>query len=83
MKTHDVERLAWRPVKLCGECTKLLMHSWIKRTTCPFDPKPACKHCPSHCYHPEYRRQIRRVMRDSGRRLVLHGRLDYLIKLLY
>lgn len=82
-KNLDVEKLVRAPLELCPECTKLLLHSWVKRQTCPFDPKPACKHCPSHCYHPRYRSQIRRVMRDSGRRLVLHGRLDYLLKLLF
>lgn len=72
-----------RPVRLCPECSKLLTHAWVKRATCPFDPKPACKHCPSHCYHPTYREQIRKVMRESGKRIVLRGRLDYLYKLLF
>jgi hypothetical protein len=47
------------------------------------DPKPACKHCPSHCYHPDYRKRIREVMRYSGRNMVLGGRLDYLYHLLF
>ncbi len=79
----DVEKVVGGPLELCPECTKLLLHSWVKRQTCPYDPKPACKHCPSHCYHPRYRSQIRQVMRDSGRRLLLRGRLDYLFKLLF
>ena len=83
MKTHDVEAITGRRVSLCTECTKLLMHSFVKRTSCPFDPKPACKHCPSHCYHPDYRRRIREVMKYSGRRLVLTGRVDYLYHLLF
>jgi len=41
-----------------------------------------CKHCPEHCYAPRYRAQIREVMRYSGPRLVLRGRLDYLWHLL-
>jgi len=68
---------------LCPECTRLLAHAWTKRSTCPLHPKPACKHCPTHCYHPTYRKQISRVMRESGKRLVLHGRLDYIFKLLF
>ncbi len=72
-----------RPLILCPECSKLLAHAWVKRTTCPFNPKPACKHCPTHCYHPTYRAQIRKVMRESGKRIVLRGRLDYLFKLLF
>jgi len=77
------EHLTSRALVLCPECTKLLKHAWVKRATCPLDPKPACKHCPSHCYHATYRARIREVMRDSGKRLVLRGRLDYLIKLLF
>jgi len=83
MKSHDVTRIAGRPVTLCPSCTKLLMHAFVKRTSCPYNPKPACKHCQSHCYHNQYRDQIREVMRYSGKRLVLSGRLDYFFKLLF
>lgn len=82
LKTHDIDAIASSPVLLCADCTKLLMHSFAKRSNCPLEPKPACKHCPEHCYHPDYRARIREVMRYSGRRLVLSGRLDYLFKLL-
>jgi hypothetical protein len=82
LKTHDVEAIAGRPVLLCSSCAKLLAHAFVKRSNCPLDPKPACKHCPRHCYHPAYRQQIREVMKYSGRRLVLSGRLDYLLHLL-
>lgn len=83
MKTHDVQLIAGRPIVLCPECTKLLAHAFIKRTHCPMHPKPACKHCPSHCYHPTYRAQIREVMKYSGKKLLLSGRLDYLFHLLF
>jgi hypothetical protein len=83
MKTHDVQAIAGRAVDLCPECMKLLGHAFIKRTHCPMDPKPACKHCPNHCYHPAYRAQIREVMRFSGRKMFLAGRLDYLFHLLF
>src|SRR5262245_19536861 len=83
MKTHDVEKIARRPILLCPECTKLLIHAFVKRTHCPMDPKPQCKHCPNHCYAPVYRTQIQEVMRFSGRKLFLAGRLDYLFHLLF
>jgi len=83
LKTHDVEAIAGRPISLCAGCTKLLAHAFVKRAHCPMKPKPACKHCPNHCYHPTYRAQIRDVMKYSGRRLVLTGRLDYLFHLLF
>ena len=82
LQTHDVAAIAGRTVTLCDECRRLLAHAFVKRTTCPMEPKPACKRCPSHCYQPEYRQQIREVMKVSGRRLVLRGRVDYLLHLL-
>ncbi len=83
LKTHDVQAITGRPVVLCRDCAKLLAHAFYKRSVCPMNPKPACKHCPNHCYHPAYRARIRQVMKYSGRRLVLTGRLDYLFHLLF
>ena len=83
LKTHNITLIAGRKIELCTECGKLLAHAFIKRTHCPMHPKPACKHCPSHCYHPAYRAQIREVMNYSGRKLLLSGRLDYLFHLLF
>jgi hypothetical protein len=83
LRSHDVKAIVGREISLCPECTKLLTHAFVKRTCCPMNPKPMCKHCPSHCYHPSYRAQIREVMKFSGRTMVLHGRLDYLFHLLF
>ena len=83
LHTHDVRQLAGRSIVLCPECTKLLAHAFVKRSHCPHDPKPMCKHCPNHCYHPTYRAQIRQVMKFSGRKMLLGGRLDYLFHLLF
>ena len=83
LKTLDVGLIAGHSVYLCPECQKLLAHAFTKRMHCPMHPKPACKDCPSHCYHPRYRAQIREVMKYSGRQLVMSGRLDYLFHLLF
>ncbi|MHC4064892.1 MAG: nitrous oxide-stimulated promoter family protein [Planctomycetota bacterium] len=83
IKGFNLGALAERPPVLCGDCTKLLHHALVKRSHCPMEPKPACKHCPSHCYHPRYRAQIREVMKQSGRKLVMSGRLDLLHRLLF
>ena len=83
LKTHDVTELLGSPLRLCTPCQRLLTHAFIKRSMCPLDPKPACKHCPQHCYHPDYRARMREVMKFSGRSLVLSGRLDYLFRLLF
>lgn len=79
----DLDRLAKPGLTLCADCRKLLAHAFVKRSHCPMHPKPACKHCPSHCYHPRYRAAIREVMKFSGRHLVLTGRIDYLAHLLF
>lgn len=83
LKTHDVIDIAGREIHLCQNCTKLLTHAYVKRSHCPMSPKPQCKHCPSHCYAPHYREQIRKVMRYSGKKMLLGGRLDYLFHLLF
>jgi hypothetical protein len=83
LKTYDVEMIAGRPVVLCESCRKLFAHAFVKRSNCPMEPKPACKHCPSHCYHPTYREKIQEVMRFSGRKIMMGGRLDYLYHLLF
>ena len=79
LKTHDVRAICGRTPDLCPSCLKLLAHSFVKRTACPLDPKPKCRKCPAHCFAPPYRARIREVMKYSGRRLVLRGRLDYLL----
>lgn len=64
----------------CDECRDLLLYAVSKRITCPHDPKPSCKKCPTHCYAPEYRAMIRRVMRHSGMRLITRGRFRLIKK---
>ena len=83
LKSHDVAALMGREISLCPDCTKLLCHALVKRSNCPMDPKPQCKHCPNHCYHPTYRKKIQEVMMHSGRKLVMRGRFDYLLHLLF
>jgi hypothetical protein len=83
IKTHDIIEIRGRGVDLCSDCCKLLAHAFVKRTCCPMSPKPWCKHCPKHCYHPLYRQKMREVMRSSGMNLLLRGRLDYLLHFLF
>lgn len=83
IRGFDFDKLKIPRKPLCGACAKLLGHAFVKRAYCPFSPKPACKHCQSHCYQPLYREQIKEVMQFSGKKLVLSGRLDMLFKLLF
>ena len=66
-------------VLLCEDCARLLNHGMAKLMLCPYDPKPACRKCETHCYAPGYRERIREVMRFSGPYLVKRGRLGYLL----
>lgn len=75
-RLHDI--LRDRNLELCAECSKLLNHGIAKLLLCPYDPKPTCKKCETHCYAPDYRRRIREVMRFSGMYLVKRGRVDLL-----
>ena len=65
---------------LCSECSNLLEYAMTRLDKCPYDPKPKCKDCETHCYKPEYRKNIQEVMRFSGMHFVKRGRLDWLIK---
>jgi hypothetical protein len=74
----DVEGLNLEPHSLCEKCREFLAYAIERRQRCPLDPKPSCKHCEIHCYRPGHREQVREIMRFSGRRLMLRGRLDLL-----
>lgn len=66
--------------ELCPDCQALLNYAIQRREHCPYDPKPACKDCTTHCYKPEYRQKIREVMKFSGMHFIKRGRIDWLIK---
>ena len=70
------DSLGNKDLLLCQDCRKLFNHGIAKLLLCPYDPKPMCKKCETHCYAPGYREKIREVMRFSGIYLVKHGRLD-------
>ncbi len=65
---------------LCPECQELIAYARIRREKCPYDPKPKCKECPTHCYQPKYRERMKAIMRFSGMYFVKRGRIDWLIK---
>lgn len=57
---------------LCAECTELEAYAQQRVEKCPFGwRKPACANCPIHCYKPEMRGKVRRVMRYAGPRMLL------------
>ena len=68
---------------LCQDCCKLLRHGIAKLLLCPYDPKPMCKKCPTHCYAPGYRKRMQEVMRFSGMYMIKHGRIDLMVHYLF
>ena len=65
---------------VCKQCRDLLDYAQLRLENCPYDPKPQCKSCKTHCYKPQYREKVKTVMRFSGMHFVRRGRLDWLGK---
>jgi hypothetical protein len=60
-------------VDLCDECADLQDYALSRLERCPFqENKSTCANCKVHCYRPEMRERIRKVMRFSGPRMMLH-----------
>ena len=58
---------------LCEECSEIAVYSEKRLLSCMYgDSKPVCKECPVHCYSPQQREQMRKVMRFSGPRMLYH-----------
>jgi hypothetical protein len=57
--------------ELCPACRNLLDYACLRLDYCPHDDKkPACKKCRMHCYKPQYREEMRKVMRFAGWRML-------------
>ena len=76
--SESCEPLTSGKYQVCPECREFLSYAIARRINCPLDPKPVCKHCPVHCYKPDYRQQVKDIMRFSGKHLLLRGRVDLL-----
>jgi hypothetical protein len=59
--------------KLCPECNELLEYAKMRLDKCPFqEKKTTCGKCPIHCYQPQMREKVKKVMRYAGPRMLLH-----------
>ncbi len=59
--------------ELCMECAELQEYARFRSDKCPFmETKTFCSNGKVHCYKPEMREKIRRVMRFSGPRMMLY-----------
>jgi hypothetical protein len=56
---------------LCAVCQELVDYAMMRIDRCRYGPqKPTCKNCPTHCYKPAMREQVRQMMRYSGPRML-------------
>ena len=59
--------------ELCPSCQELLDYAHSRLDRCRYgEEKTTCKKCPTHCYRPEMKEEIRTVMRWSGPRMILY-----------
>lgn len=70
-------------LKLCKNCKNTLLHGCAKRLLCPYNPKPACKKCPTPCYRNGYREKMVEIMKFSGLYFIKKGKIGYIFKYLF
>lgn len=59
--------------ELCPECQKLCEYAQARSEHCPFmEQKTFCSNCRVHCYQPDMRECIRKVMIFSGPRMLFY-----------
>ena len=67
MHCHATHATSGKP---CAQCQGLLDYALKRLDACPYGPrKPACSHCPVHCYKPDMREGVRAAMRYAGPRM--------------
>lgn len=60
--------------ELCPRCLKLLNYAEQRIDKCIYgDNKPVCSKCTIHCYKPEMRAEIKKVMQYSGPLMLLYS----------
>lgn len=55
------------------ECADLKAYAMKRLSACRFgEDKPTCEKCQVHCYRPDYREKIQKVMRYAGPCMLFH-----------
>lgn len=59
--------------ELCPQCSELLEYAYARLSCCPFgEEKTTCRLCTVHCYKPEMKKRMQKVMRYAGPRMLLY-----------
>jgi len=59
--------------EMCPDCAELAAYAIARSQHCPhIKEKTFCSACRTHCYSPQMRDKIRKVMRFSGPRIMLY-----------
>lgn len=59
---------------LCEKCQELYNYAEKRIAKCPLRKnKPVCADCTIKCYSAEYKEKIKKIMRYSGPRILLHN----------
>jgi len=59
--------------ELCPECNELHEYAMLRLSKCPFqENKSTCGKCLVHCYKPDMKKKVNKVMRYSGPRMLLY-----------
>ena len=68
---------------LCSECQGLSDYALNRLSHCKFgENKPTCGKCTVHCYKPEMRNRIIKIMRYSGPKMLLKHPINVIRHLL-
>lgn len=58
---------------LCAACRELEAYACKRLSHCPFgEEKPTCRLCTVHCYKPQMKERMKKVMRYAGPRMLLY-----------
>jgi hypothetical protein len=77
MKSREVYTIMLM-IDIAGEDKDLKEYVTERTNKCRQDPKPVCSMCRIHCYRPDMRERIRKVMRYAApRMLFLHPVLTF------
>lgn len=70
--------------QLCDECNQLLEYSSFRSSKCPHIERTLyCSNCPTPCYKPDMKEQMRVVMKYAGPRFLFKHPIQFTKHVIY